>query len=100
MSLKPGSTPIQPIILHFQPILKKVNDHAVFEFCRRNPDWKLELTSEGDLILMPPTGGETGRINFNLTVVFGAWVEADGTGIGFDSSTGFTLPNGAKRAPD
>jgi Uma2 family endonuclease len=100
MSLKPAFTPIQPIILHLQPILKKVNDHEFFEFCQRNPDWQLELTSEGDLILMPPTGGETGRINFNLTVVFGAWVEADGTGIGFDSSTGFTLPNGAKRAPD
>ena len=100
MSIKLAFTPIQPIILHFQPILKKVNDHEFFEFCQQNPGWHMELTSAGDLLIMPPTGGETGRINFNLTVFFGAWVDSDGTGIGFDSSTGFTLPNGAKRWPD
>ncbi len=49
---------------------------------------------------MPPTGGRTGKRNFALTGQFGAWVEADGSGIGFDSSTGFILPNGAKRSPD
>jgi Uma2 family endonuclease len=49
---------------------------------------------------MPPTGGETGRMNFELTGLFGHWVYADGTGVGFDSSTGFTLPNGATRSPD
>jgi Uma2 family endonuclease len=52
------------------------------------------------LVIMPPTGGETGRMNFKLTQVFGNWVDTDGTGVGFDSSTGFTLPNGAKRSPD
>jgi Uma2 family endonuclease len=65
-----------------------------------NSDWRIECTSEGDLIIMPPTGGWTGRRNFTLTGLFSRWVEADGTGIGFDSSTGFTLPNGAKRSPD
>jgi Uma2 family endonuclease len=49
---------------------------------------------------MPPTGGETGRRNFTLIGHFSVWVEKDGTGIGFDSSTAFILPNGAKRAPD
>lgn len=49
---------------------------------------------------MAPTGGETGRRNFLLSGLFFNWAEADGTGIGFDSSTGFTLPNGAKRSPD
>jgi Uma2 family endonuclease len=49
---------------------------------------------------MPPTGGETGRMNFELTGYFGYWVDADGTGVGFDSSPGFTLPNGAMRSPD
>ena len=49
---------------------------------------------------MPPTGGETGRRNFILTGLFNVWVEQDGTGLGFDSSTGFALPNGAKRSPD
>jgi Uma2 family endonuclease len=49
---------------------------------------------------MMPTGGEGGHRNFNLNGEFYAWVIADGTGVGFDSSTGFILPNGAKRAPD
>ena len=51
-------------------------------------------------MIMPPTGSETGMINFKLTQLFGNWVDADGTGVGFDSSTGFTLPNGATRSPD
>ena len=49
---------------------------------------------------MAPTGGQSGRRNFNLTASFGGWVKADGTGMGFDSSTGFVLPNGATRSPD
>jgi Uma2 family endonuclease len=86
--------------LHFGPTLKKMDDREFFEFCRLNPELRIERTSEGELIIMPPTGGQTGRRNFNLSVHFGNWVQADGTGIGFDSSTGFTLPNGAKRSPD
>jgi len=49
---------------------------------------------------MPPTGGETGNRNAKLTIRLGNWAEADGTGITFDSSTGFKLPNGANRSPD
>jgi len=52
------------------------------------------------MIIMMPTGGEGGSRNFNLAGEFRVWVKADGTGIGFDSSTGFKLPNGAKRSPD
>ncbi|HEV2827088.1 MAG TPA: Uma2 family endonuclease [Pyrinomonadaceae bacterium] len=74
---------------------------AQFEqVCRDNPDLRLELTSTGGLIVMPPTGSLTGKRNFNLSGQFAAWAEKDGTGIGFDSSTGFTLPNGAIRSPD
>ncbi len=90
----------RPAILHFGRILEKVSDHEFFEFCQLNKDWRIERTAEGDLIIMPPTGGETGRLNFALTGLFSVWVERDGTGFGFDSSTGFTLPNGAKRSPD
>ena len=60
----------------------------------------MERTSEGDLVIIPPTGGWTGTRNFTLIGLFSQWVDADGTGLGFDSSTGFTLPNGAKRSPD
>lgn len=90
----------QPIVLHFGPVLQKMSEHEFFEVCQRNRDWRIERTSDGDLIIMPPTGGKTGRRNFTLTGLFFTWVEKDGTGIGFDSSTGFTLPNGAKRSPD
>jgi Uma2 family endonuclease len=90
----------QPLILHLGPLLQKMSDHDFFEFCQLNREWHIELTSKGDLVLMPQTGGQTGRLNFTLTGLFSVWIEADGTGIGFDSSTGFTLPNGAKRSPD
>jgi Uma2 family endonuclease len=77
-----------------------LTDDALFELCRVNRDLRIERTSEGDLIIMSPTGGRTGRRNFTLTTEFGIWVAGDGTGVGFDSSTGFVLPNGAERAPD
>jgi len=77
-----------------------MDDHEFFEFCQLNQDWRIERTSKGDLVIMPPTGGKTGRINFRLIGLFAEWVKKDDTGIGFDSSTGFTLPNGTKRSPD
>ncbi len=49
---------------------------------------------------MPPAGGKTGNRNAKLAVRFGLWAERDGTGLGFDSSSLFSLPNGAKRSPD
>ena len=49
---------------------------------------------------MPPAGSKTGQRNFNLTGQFMVWVEKDGSGIGFDSSAGFTLPDGAVLSPD
>ena len=90
----------EPLILHLSPTLRRMSGHEFFEFCQLNREWRIERTREGDLLIMPPTGGQTGRRNFTLTAQFGAWVEANGAGIGFDSSTGFILPNGAKRSPD
>lgn len=88
-----------PLVLHLAPVLE-LDDQHFFEFCQLNRDLRIERTSQGDLLIMPPTGGETGKINFELIGLFRQWVHVDGTGIGFDSSTGFTLPNGAKRSPD
>ena len=87
-------------VMDFSPLTTKVSDEQFTELCRRNPDLRIELTGEGDLIIMPPTGGKTGARNFYLTGKFSVWVEKDATGRGFDSSTEFTLPNGAKRSPD
>jgi Uma2 family endonuclease len=88
------------LILHLGSVAQRMSDDEFFEFCQRHPDLRIERTSEGDLIIMPPTGGETGHSNFNLTVYFGNWVQAEGSGVGFDSSTEFKLPNGAFRSPD
>jgi Uma2 family endonuclease len=91
---------VEPLVLHFQPILNRLSDEAFYEFCRANDEWRIERTAEGDIIIMPPTGGKTGIRNFKLIGQFFVWVEADGTGKGFDSSTVFALPNGAQRSPD
>lgn len=77
-----------------------LTDDQFYELCRNNPDIRFEQTAKGELIIMPPTGGETGNRNFSLTVQLGVWVEEDGTGLGFDSSTAFKFPNGATRSPD
>ena len=69
-----------------------------------NPELRLELTAEGELIVMPPTGGRTGHRNLRIGYRLQGWSENPGDGIdgglAFDSSTCFTLPNGAKRSPD
>jgi Uma2 family endonuclease len=88
------------IVIHFGPMMKKLNDEDFFEFCRLNSELRIERTKEGDLIIMPPAFSKTGERNFALTVEFGIWTKSDSTGVGFDSSTGFTLPNGAMRSPD
>ncbi len=91
---------LEPLVLHFELPLRKMSEQEFYEFCRRNPDLSLELTSEGDLLIMPPTGGKTGIRNAILIMRLTAWALADKSGRAFDSSTLFTLPNGAKRSPD
>lgn len=81
-------------------LVTRPSDDEFYEFCRANPDLRIEQTKEGNMIIMLPTYTETGNKNFKLATKFGIWVEHDGQGEGFDSSTGFILPNGAKRAPD
>ena len=89
-----------PVVINFDTLLKKMDDEEFYQFCRINRELRIERTKEGDLIIMPPATTITGGRNFELTGSFWAWVKQDGTGKGFDSSTGFTLPNGAKRSPD
>ena len=61
---------------------------------------RIELTKDGELIVMSPTGGTAGRRNFNLYLDLGSWNRQTKLGEAFDSSTTFTLPNGARRSPD
>jgi Uma2 family endonuclease len=68
--------------------------------CRKYSELRLELTSTGELIVMPGTGFETGVRNANLTRQLDTWATKDGNGLCCDSSTIFALPNGARRSPD
>jgi Uma2 family endonuclease len=88
-----------PVVLHTRPALE-MDEEQFFEFCQLNRDWRIERTAEGDLEIMPPTGGETGNRNAILNYQLTAWALRDGTGAAFDSSCGFDLPNGATRSPD
>lgn len=76
------------------------DDDWLFEFCRVNDELRIERTAEGELEIEMPTGGETSNRNFEMNVDIGIWARRDGTGVCFDSSGGFILPNGALRSPD
>ena len=71
-----------------------------YELCQENPDLELERTASGEVIIMSPAGGETGASNLSIGARLYNWNEEHELGIAFDSSTGFTLPNGAGRSPD
>jgi Uma2 family endonuclease len=67
---------------------------------RSNPELRLERTERGVLEAMPPTSGGTGARNAKLTARLVVWALDNDTGTAFDSSTAFTLPDGAIRSPD
>ncbi|MBC1237297.1 Uma2 family endonuclease [Nostoc sp. 2RC] len=87
------------LTVNLKPVLE-LTDEQFFQICQANRDLKFERTATGELIIMPPTGGETGNKNARITQQLMNWTDADGTGIAFDSSTCFKLPNGADRSPD
>jgi Uma2 family endonuclease len=77
-----------------------LTDKQYFQLCQNNRDFRFEQTASGELLIMPPTGGETGRRNVKITTQLDNWNTKENLGEVFDSSTGFILPNGAKRSPD
>ncbi|AFZ03064.1 Uma2 family endonuclease [Calothrix sp. PCC 6303] len=78
----------------------KLTKEQFYQLCEENPDLKLERNAQGELIIMPPTGGETGRSNSSINAQIWFWNEQRQLGEVFDSSTGFTLPSGSDRSPD
>lgn len=88
-----------PLVLRLRPSVE-LTDDQLLELSSLNSDLRLERTAEGDLEIMPPTGGETSNRNAGLVSQVWLWAERDGTGFATDSSGGFRLPNGAVRAPD
>jgi Uma2 family endonuclease len=85
--------------VNLKPALE-LTDEQFFQLCQVNRDLKFERSATGELIIMPPTVGETGNRNGRLNQQLFNWSDTDGTGIAFDSSTCFKLPNGADRSPD
>lgn len=82
------------------PSLFKLTDEQFYHLCLANRDLRLELTAQGELIVMPPIGGRTGKRNADLTTELNLWNRPTKLGFVFDSSTTFKLPNGAIRSPD
>ena len=87
-----------PLLLDFSAI--EMTDEQFVKFCADNRELRIELTAERKLIVMPPANPDTGHKNYTINGELYAWSKQDGTGLGFDSSTGFTFPNGAMRSPD
>ena len=85
--------------VNLDPIMKLTREQF-YELCAANPELKLERNANGELVIMSPTGGETGAWNSDITIDLGIWNRQTATGRTFDSSTGFSLPRGSDRSPD
>lgn len=84
--------------VNFNPIIE-MTDEQFYQLCRANPDIKFERNAKGELVIMSPTGGETGNRNSEINADFVIWNRQTKMGKVFDSSTCFKLPNGADRSP-
>lgn len=100
MSTQSASSFDGSFLLHMGPLLKHVSNEEFYEFCRLNDDLRIERTRDGDIVIMAPATPQGSRRNVKLSTQLEVWSERDGTGVAFDSSALFTLPNGAMRSPD
>jgi Uma2 family endonuclease len=87
------------IALRLAPLFT-LDDDQLFAFCQLNRDLRIERDAEGVLVLMAPVGGASSARNLELSRQLANWAQRDGSGVAFDSSVGFVLPNGAMRSPD
>ncbi len=86
--------------INISAFTQKISDRELVKLCQDNPETRFETTKSGKLVIMSPTGSESGRKNSKLLVRIGIWNEQEKLGELFDSSTGFKLSNGATRSPD
>jgi Uma2 family endonuclease len=87
-----------PLILNLDTV--NFSDKQFYRLCRANPDWKLERTPTGELVIMSPVGGVSGNREADLIALLWLWNRQTGLGKVFSSSTIFRLPNGGSRSPD
>jgi Uma2 family endonuclease len=85
--------------VNLDPIMK-LSREQFYQLCAANPELKLERNASGELVIMSPTGGETGAWNSDITTDLAIWNRQSTIGKTFDSSTGFSLPLGSDRSPD
>jgi Uma2 family endonuclease len=90
----------KPLLLDVSHVTLRISPAEFERLCQDNPELRLELTANGELIAMPPVGWESSRRNINLATDVMIWNRQTQLGEAFDSSGGFTLPNGAVRSPD
>jgi Uma2 family endonuclease len=86
------------IVLNVQSV--GLSDDQFLRLCSDNRDFRIELSAQAELIIMPPPGSKTGKRSSKIIQRLANWTDEDGTGVCFGTDTGFTLPNGAKRGPD
>jgi Uma2 family endonuclease len=91
------SDAVLPARLRFD---RPLTDDELFDFCVENETLRVERDSNGELILMSPTGLEGSSLNLKVSAYLALWVDQMGGGIAFDSNGGFTLPDGSMRSPD
>jgi Uma2 family endonuclease len=85
--------------ISLEPVIH-ITDEQFYELCQANPDVKFERSAAAELIIMAPTGGETGSYNSEINADFVIWNRQTQLGKVFDSSTCFKLPKGGERSPD
>jgi Uma2 family endonuclease len=87
------------VVLRLAPVVR-LDDEQLYDFCQLNRDLRIERDADGVLVLMAPVGGASSARNLELCRQLANWAHRDGSGVAFDSSVGFILPNGAMRSPD
>lgn len=86
--------------INISAFTSKISDRDLEQLCRDNPETRFETTPQGRLIVMSPTGSESGKLNLSLAAQIWNWNDRSRLGVVFDSSAGFKLSNGATRSPD
>ncbi|MBC8042120.1 MAG: Uma2 family endonuclease [Rhizobacter sp.] len=77
-----------------------LTDDQLYQLCLANKGLRIERTSTGQILIAMPTAGKTSVLNFEICGQLYRWNKQAQLGVAFDSSGGFTLPNGAMRSPD
>jgi len=95
-------TELIPLVIDLSSVVpnSRITDEQFVALCQANQDLRLERTAQGEVIIMPPASAGTSYHNMRIAQQVVTWADRDGTGVVFDSSAGFTLPNGAIRGPD